>query len=97
MDRMTLGVVPRALINDFAVERFPLSDVLLAVDQRKSGAGQDRNVGAADDLQEAEGVLNLFVPPGMPVTTVMPRTSVPGELISVRMACMSVPPGPAAS
>jgi len=65
VDGVTLGIVPCALVDDFAVERFPLGDVLLAVHQREGGAGEDGNVGAADDLEEAQGVLDFFVAPGI--------------------------------
>src|SRR5258708_19197984 len=34
MNRMPFGVIPRALIDYFSVEDFPLGDVLLAVDKR---------------------------------------------------------------
>jgi len=65
MDGVALGVIPSALVDDFAVERFPLGDVLLAVDERKRCPGNDRNVRAADDLQEAQRVLHFFVAPGV--------------------------------
>ncbi len=65
MDGMAMGEIPCALIDDFAVERFPLGDVLLGTDERKDGAGNDRDIRAADDFHQAKGVLNFFVAPGV--------------------------------
>ena len=48
-----------------AVERFPLGDVFLGIHERKDGAGNDWDVGAANDFEQAQGVLNFFVAPGV--------------------------------
>src|ERR1700722_104456 len=63
---MATGIVPRALIDELAVERLPARDKFLAVNQRKSGAGNYRNVGAADNFEQAQSVLDFFVAPRVP-------------------------------
>ena len=93
--RITFGEIPGALIHDLSVERFPRGDVLLAVHQGKTAPGTTgmsvrpmisirREVWSTSSSRQAS-----------PVSTVIPSTSVSGELIRDRIACMSVPPGPA--
>ena len=65
MDSVAPGEVPRTLVKHLAVERFPLRDVFLRVDERKNRAGNNRDIGAADDLEQAQGVLHLLVAPGV--------------------------------
>src|SRR5580700_5498036 len=57
--------IPGALVDDLAVKRFPLSDVLLGIDERKNGARNHRNVRAANDFEQTQGVLYFLVPPGV--------------------------------
>ena len=48
----------------------------------KRGAGHDRNIGAAHDFEQAQGVRYFFIAPRSPLTTVMPSTSTCGDWIS---------------
>src|SRR5579862_3028290 len=65
MHWMPAGIVPRALIDELAVERFPARDEFLAVHQWKCRAGNHRNVRAADNFEQAQSVLDFFVAPGV--------------------------------
>jgi hypothetical protein len=58
--------IPGALVDDLAVKRFPLSDVLLGIDEGKNGAWNHWNVRAANDFEQAQGVLHFLVPPSVP-------------------------------
>src|ERR1700722_14785073 len=55
--------VPGSLVADFAVEALPALDQLHAIDQRIDGAGNDGNVGSADQLEHSQRVRHLFVAP----------------------------------
>lgn len=57
--------VPSALVDDFAVERFPVRDELRGIVEREDGAGDDGNVGASDDFEHAESVGDFFVAPAV--------------------------------
>ena len=62
---VALGEIPGALISDLAVERLPARDEFLAVDEREGGAGDDGNVGASDNFEQAQSVQDFFVAPGI--------------------------------
>ena len=59
------GEIPGALINDLAVHGFPATDVFLGIDEREGGAWHDRNIGAADNFHQAQGVLDFFGEPSV--------------------------------
>ena len=59
------GKIPRALIDQLAVNRLPLLHVLFAVNQRKFRAGNHRDIAAADDLHQAQRVLDFLIAPGV--------------------------------
>src|ERR1700693_5236322 len=63
MHGMATGIVPRALIDELAVEHFPARDEFPAVHQRKRRARNYRNVCSADDFEQAQSVLDFFVAP----------------------------------
>ena len=65
MDGIALRVIPSTLINEFAVKFFPTGDIFASVDERKDGAGDDGNVGASDDFEQAESVKDFFIAPGV--------------------------------
>ncbi len=54
---------PGAEPADFAVEGGLEARLLLVADEREDGAGHDRDIGAADHLEHAEGVLHFFIAP----------------------------------
>ena len=60
---MELSPIPCALVVDFAEELFPPRRFFLAVDQRKHGAWDHRDIGAPDDFEQPQGVCDLFIPP----------------------------------
>jgi hypothetical protein len=49
----------------FAVEGGRKQSLLFGADQRKDGPGNDRDIGAADEFEHAEGVLGLLIAPGV--------------------------------
>src|SRR5271165_6384400 len=57
--------VPGAGKADFAVTLLPEAGFFGSADQRENRAGEDGNVGAANDFQQAEGVGHLLIAPGV--------------------------------
>ncbi len=55
--------IPRTLVHNFSIKRFPLRNIFFAVHQRKSGARHHRNIGAANNFKQAQGVLHFFIAP----------------------------------
>ena len=63
MDGVAAGKIPCALIDNLAVKRFPLGDVFLGANQGEDRSGNHRDVRAAYNFHEAQGVLHFFIPP----------------------------------
>ena len=57
------GEVPRAIVDEFAVGFFPRSRGGGRGDERHLGAGDNRDVGAANDFEKAERVMHLLIAP----------------------------------
>src|SRR5271165_2247421 len=57
--------VPGAGESDFAVTLLPEAGFFGSADQRENCAGEDGDVGAADDFQQAKGVGHLLIAPGV--------------------------------
>ena len=97
MHGMAARVIPRALIDDLAVERFPSRDEFFRVYERERRAGDDWNVRRPMISIRRSAWSVSSGCHSSPVTVVMPSTSVVGDWISARIASVSVPPGPAQS
>jgi hypothetical protein len=57
------ALIPSAGEGDLAVACLPEESFLASMDERKNGAGEDWNVGAADEFEKAESVGDFFVAP----------------------------------
>src|ERR1700683_2241799 len=60
---MPPAVIPRARVGYFSVTLLPGLGFLTAADQRERRSGHNRNVGAADDLQQAQRMRHFLIAP----------------------------------
>ena len=60
-----LAPIPRALINNFAVNLFPARHLLFRIHEREHGARNHRHIRPADNLEQPQRVQHLFIAPGI--------------------------------
>ena len=60
------AIIPGAGECDFAISCLPQNGFVTAVHQRKYGSGHDRNIGAANQLQQPQSMRYLFIAPLIP-------------------------------
>src|SRR5271163_773199 len=57
------AIIPGAGELDFSVSGLPQEGFVAAMHKREDGSGNDGDIGAADQLEEAESVSDFFVAP----------------------------------
>src|ERR1700730_8847395 len=57
------ALVPRARVGYFSIALLPELSLVATADQGKRSAGHNRNVGTADDFEQAERMRDFFIAP----------------------------------
>src|ERR1022692_37025 len=60
------AIIPGTGERHFSIHCLPQKGFLTAMDERKYGSGHDRNIGAANQLQQSQSMRYLFVAPLIP-------------------------------